>query len=106
MNPTSFTHFLESKYTLLSPRYNTLARVKKRLHTMVRSKEAPQNLLEKLIPTNSLSMKHAVDRMNRPLGEMIEKMYNLVKGNRVPLSSFIQLSIKLNKAESSKGFDQ
>ena len=92
----SFTHFLESKYTLLSPRYNTLARVKKRLHTMVRSKEAPQNLLEKLIPTNSLSMKHAVDRMNRPLGEMIEKMYNLVKGNRVPLSSFIQLSIKLN----------
>ena len=51
---------------------------------MILSKETPDSkLLENLIPTNSLSMKYAVDRMNQPLGSMIEKMYDLVKDFRV-----------------------
>ena len=98
----NFIPFLESKffYKILE---NTFISVKKRLHTMIRSKSTPDDLLDKLIPTKSLSMNHAIDRMNRPLGVMLEKMYSLVQILTSEIRETIEAKIseiKLYRGES------
>jgi len=54
--------------------------VKHRLHEMISSRQTPDSeFLERLIPTASLSMKHAIDQIQKPLGEMLDKLYEYVK---------------------------
>jgi inositol hexakisphosphate/diphosphoinositol-pentakisphosphate kinase len=47
---------------------------------MMRSSEEPnEQFLSKLIPTGSISMKNAIEKIQKPLGEMLEVLYSQVK---------------------------
>merc|ERR1712113_816402 len=64
--------------------------VKQRLHEMMCSQEEPTGeFLDKLIPTGSASMKNAIEKIRKPLMQMLQALYEDVKSLTASIKQII-----------------